>query len=368
MKVYLQGIGALGGFGRGLSQLEQALVRSKTPATFVTMDSAAGKIKVPALLADTADLTSFVGSRALRRLDHYIRMALLGAFCALEDAGLLETENRKLGIIVATGYGATCNTFDFQNSMLTSEDPCGSPTKFSNSVHNAAAGNISILLNETGPNLSVSHFDMSFASAMVVAMHWLNEGRVDTILIGGVDEYCKVLGYYWHCHTDADTKLRTDAMTGNSQLRTIIGEGACFFVLTKDDPDNRSYGCIDTVEMGNILHGSIRLPNNSAYILGADEFSPVKNRFFNIFPADTTAACYTPVYGGIPVGQAFDLAIAALSIRRKRFYGSMPNAALERNRLKLIKKNGILNNDRICCLHLGTGGSFGLIVLKGLPS
>ena len=368
MKAYIQGIGALGGFGRGLSQLEQALARARTPATFVTMNSAAGKIKVPALLADTTDLTSFWSRRALRRLDHYIRMALLGSFCALEDAGLLEMENRRLGIIVATGYGATCNTFDFQNSMLTSEDPCGSPTKFSNSVHNAAAGNISILLNETGPNLSVSHFDMSFVSAMVVAMHWLNEGRVDTILIGGVDEYCKVLGYYWHCHTGVDADSNTAAMSNTGQPRTIIGEGACFFVLTKDDPDNRSYGRIDTVEMGNILHGSVRLPKDAAYILGADAFSPVENHFFNIFPADTTAACYTPVYGEIPVGQAFDLAIAALTIRRRRFYGSMPNAALGGNRLNLIKKNGILNTDRIHCVRLGSGGSFGLIVLNGLSS
>jgi 3-oxoacyl-[acyl-carrier-protein] synthase II len=368
LKAYIQGIGTLGGFGRGLPQLEQALVRTKTPATLVSMNSASGKIKVPALLADTADLVSFVGSRALRRLDHYIRMALLGSFCALEDAGILENENRKLGIIVATGYGATCNTFDFQNSMITSEDPCGSPTKFSNSVHNAAAGNISILLNETGPNLSVSHFDMSFASAMVAAMHWLNEGRVDTILIGGVDEYCKVLGYYWHCNRGVDTDLNTGTMSGISQSPATIGEGACFFVLTTDDPDNRSYGRIDTVELGNILHGSVRLPKDAAYILGVDEFSPVENRFFNLFPSDTTAACYAPVYGGIPVGQAFDLAIAALSIRRKRFYGSMPNAAFERNRLNLIKKNGILNTDRICCLHLGTGGSFGLIVLNGQPS
>ncbi len=365
MKAYIQGIGPLGGFGRGLNRLEQALKCGETRATSVTMDSAAGKIKVPALLAETAGLADFVNTRALRRLDHYIRMALLGSFCALEDAGLLETANRRLGIIVATGYGATCNTFDFQNSMITSEDPCGSPTKFSNSVHNAAAGNISILLNETGPNLSVSHFDMSFASAMLSAMHWLNEDRVDTILIGGVDEFCKVLGYYWHCHAGEDAEMDTDKLPGDFRPRTIIGEGACFFVLTKNDPGNRSYGCIESVEMGNILHGSVRLPEESVFILGATDFSPIENQFFDILPAEVPAATYTPVYGAIPVGQAFDLAIAALSVKSRTFHRSLPIAALEGNRLNLTKKNDILNADRICCLHLGTDGSFGSIVLNG---
>ena len=64
----------------------------------------------------------------MRRIDHYIRMALLASFLALEDAGLLASKPDRMGIIVATGYGATCNTFDFQHSVITDSDPCGSPT------------------------------------------------------------------------------------------------------------------------------------------------------------------------------------------------------------------------------------------------
>ena len=156
MKISIKGIGVLGGFGAGPAMLEHELVNPTKMVTTVSMESSKGRIEVPALLADTSGLTDYLGKRALRRAGHYIRMALLSSFCALEDAGMLETERRGMGIIVATGYGATCNTFDFQQSVIDSDDPCGSPTKFANSVHNAAAGNISLFLNEIGPNLSVS--------------------------------------------------------------------------------------------------------------------------------------------------------------------------------------------------------------------
>jgi hypothetical protein len=45
-----------------------------------------GDIEVPAFLANTDRLKSFVNKRDLRRIDHYIRMAILGCFLALEDA------------------------------------------------------------------------------------------------------------------------------------------------------------------------------------------------------------------------------------------------------------------------------------------
>ena len=247
--------------------------------------------------------------------------------------------------------------------MITAADPCGSPTKFSNSVHNAAAGNISILLNETGPNLSVSHHDMSFASALLTAVHWLDEGRVDTVLIGGVDEYCKVLGYYWHCcNTDSGENISGDA-AADSRHRAIIGEGACFFVLTNDAANGSAYGCIETVETGNFLRGQVKLPEKAVYFLGADGYSRHEDQYAEIVPTGAAAAVYTPVYGGIPVGHAFDLALAALSLRRRKLYGSLANPPDNRNQLNLIEKNAILNTESICCLKLGAGGSYGSITL-----
>ena len=51
MKISIKGIGVLGGFGAGLTMLENALARPKEMVTTVSMESSQGQIEVPALLA-----------------------------------------------------------------------------------------------------------------------------------------------------------------------------------------------------------------------------------------------------------------------------------------------------------------------------
>jgi 3-oxoacyl-[acyl-carrier-protein] synthase II len=75
-------------------------------------------------------------------------------------------------------------------------DACASPTLFSNSVHNAAAGHISIMLGLDGPCLTVSQFEMSGPSGLLSAIQWLKEERVEQVLLGAVEEYCDVLVRY----------------------------------------------------------------------------------------------------------------------------------------------------------------------------
>ncbi len=362
MKISIKGIGVLGGFGTGLAMLEQALIHPKKMVTTVSMESSNGQIEVPALLADTSDLASYVEKRALRRAGHYIRMTLLSSLYALEDAGMLEKERRGMGIIVATGYGATCNTFDFQNSMIDSDDPCGSPTKFANSVHNAAAANISLFLNEMGPNLSVSQYDMSIPSAFMCALQWLKEGRVDTVLVGGVDEYCKVLAYYWHTRYKGNAR-KANVTSPNILKHAIIGEGACFFVLAREEDLVSPYGYIEDVRMGNFLRGRMRLPESMIYFLGADGYSQSEEYYGEIIPARTRVASYTHVYGGIPIGPAFDIAIAALSARSNTIYGSLQNPAIDADQLNMVKKEEPLGSGRICCLKLGADGAFGWLTV-----
>jgi 3-oxoacyl-[acyl-carrier-protein] synthase II len=356
----IKGIGVVGGFGTGLANLEKALVQNGTPAGKVALETAAGAVDVPALLADTSTLERYVNRGSLRRVDHYIRMALLGSYLALEDAGLRRGERGRTGIIVATGYGATCNTFDFQHSMINADDPCGSPTKFSNSVHNAAAAHISIFLEELGPNLSVSHYDMSIPSAFLCALQWLQEDRVDTVIIGGVDEFCKVLGYYWHCMYK-DTAGRP---AGGGTRHRIIGEGACFFVLANAVGTGSAYGRLEAVQMGSYRRERMALPGDATFFLGADGFSECEPHYVEVVPAGAAAANYTHLYGAIPVGTAFDVAIAALSIKSGWLQPPAVDTVFGAHSGNIIRNARPLTGERrICCLKLGADGGYGWISL-----
>ena len=166
MKLAIQGIGVVGGFGNGIEALETALIQKKHRTQSVSIKTAQGPREMPAFLADTARLEDFINKKALRRVDHFSRIALLGSFLALQDAGQLEGDRHRMGLVVATGYGACRTTFAFLDSFYDSGDQFSSPIHFSNSVHNAAGANISMVLGITGPGLTVSQFEMSVPSAL----------------------------------------------------------------------------------------------------------------------------------------------------------------------------------------------------------
>lgn len=363
MKISIKGIGVLGGFGCGITDLEKALTISESTPIPMVIKTTRGDIEVPAFLANTDRLKSFVDKRDLRRIDHYIRMALLGCFLALEDADMLDSNRGKMGIIIATGYGSTCNTFDLQHTVINEAAPFCSPIQFSNSVHNAAATYISILLKEMGPNLSVSDYDMSITTAFLSAYQWLKEGRVDSVLIGSVDEYSKILGYFWHCLYNNGNGQEGFSEKMNKK-HAIIGEGANFFVLTRGNEALSPYGFIEDVRMGNFKRRRINLPENAAFFLGADGYSECDDQYANYFSKDAKVASYSHIYGGLPVGTGFDIAIAALSNKLKTIFKSGDSPVFNSDRLNVIRHNEDLGSRRICCLKLGAGGSYGWISLN----
>ena len=357
MKASIQGIGVVGGFGYGLADLEAALTGQPPTPHNITLETSSGPIEIPALLAETSRLDDFVPKRDLRRTGHYIRMALLAAHAALEDAGLRPTDGGRMGIIVATGYGATCNSFDFQHSVIDTSNPCGSPTVFANSVHNVAASHLSISLKKMGPNLSLSQYDMSIPSAFATALQWLAEDRVDTVLVGGVDEYCKVLGYYWHCRRQDDINPLTAA-------GDIIGEGACFFVLGREVKHRSAYGLVEAAQLGHGAHLNLTFPGPDIFFIGIESDRANASMYADCLGPDAKMTIHSHAFGETPIGLGFEVAIAALTHKTGMLFGCPAEDARRINGLNLIRVTRPLPAPvPICCLKLGAGNAYGWIIV-----
>lgn len=362
MKLAINGIGALGGFGGGLDALEQALIGTPPPGQWVDFDTSRGAVRVPGLLADTGPLSAYVPTRTLRRMDHNNRVALLAAFMALVDADIFEADKRsRLGIMVATGYGATCNNFDFQHLSSDGADFSGSPTKFSNSVHNAAAAYISIAIGENGPNHSISHLDMSFPSALISATQWLREDRVDAVLVGGTDEFCKALAYEWYStHMRPEQQNQDLPLTG---VPPLVGEGACFFVLSRAGEGPAPYGVIQQAAIERRANYTQRLPQAGTYIVSTNGSRAQSQTLDEILPTDAAVAAYPHLYGIMPVGAAFDLAIAALSLKQNKLFAPRPREALYQEKCFFASAPIPLSPGPICCFQLGVGATSGWVTL-----
>ena len=351
-RLAIQGIGVLGGFGCGVAALERSLRDGPADPAELVVTNAGKELTVPTYLADSAPLERFVSRRATRRIDHFSRMALLGAHLALEDAGALDGSRQRMGVVIATGYGALRTTFSFLDSVLDDGDAFASPTHFSNSVHNAAAAHVAIQLKAAGPSLTVSQFEMSVASALLTAGNWLSTGRVDSVLFGALDEVCGVLGYCWErFFVASSSRISPFAL---ERQTAVPGEGAAFFLLTADR--EARYGHISSVSQGR---GRAGMCAERTCLLNADGHAACSG-FYPQFVADSArVAAYTPHFGSLPVGQAFDLAVATLALRD----GRLP-ASVQSDTDPWRSAAGDPLAGELTCLKCDGRGNYGAIVVE----
>ncbi len=355
--ITVQGIGVLGGFGTGVGALAEALALGRSPRSLLAVPTGAGPVELEAFRADTDPLKDLVSARVLRRMDHFSRMGLLGAHLALADAGLEASGQEGLGVIIASGYGATTTTYALLDSIINDGDSCTSPTHFANSLHNACSANIAINLGTTGPNLTVSQFDLSVPSALLTARQWLLEGRVERVLFGALDELSELIGYTWYRQRGMTRPgpmcpLRTQEETA------LPGEGAAFLVLSIVEEARPGYCTLEAVSTGRCLDtgsGSSQLR-----VLGADGRRELGSRYAAAAQG-SPIACFTPLYGSLPASPAFDLVAGALMLKNRVVYPT-PGASgcdFPGN----VALPGPLQAERISCLTLAAEEGYGVVEL-----
>lgn len=323
----IQGIGPVGAFGAGWDEWRAALKGEKKVVPELTeIETDQGGYNLPTFRASTKTLAGFSTSRQLRRLDHFSRMALLGAYLACENSGP-ELIGERTGLIVASTYGATATTFSFLDSVIKDGDALASPTLFSNSVHNAAAAHIAKHLKITGPNLSLTQGHLSVPMALLTAAQWLAERQVDTVLCGFVDEYCEVLGYCWQSYLNrkkATTKKNHDS---NPKL-CGPGEGSIFFRLSRAEEANTAYGYLERLELNSPEPNNKMRDSTIPFISSPDvchnNLQLRHDQFNNHLPIDLTQIC-----GFLPIATAFDLAAASTMLYDQALYLNNPLKQLQ---------------------------------------
>jgi len=268
---------------------------------------------------DTSPLCDYLPKPSLRRIDHFSRMALLSAGKAIKDTDPSLFSKDNTGVIIATGFGALQTTFSFLDSYIEKGDKLASPTHFSNSVHNAAAAHVSIGYGITGPNLTISQFDMSFISALVTAGVWLDTEKVKTVLLGTSDAFCDVLGY---CIDKFSNIKKT---VGYS-----FGEGAAFFLLTKKEGQSK-YGSFEDISVGNYKKTGLDIPQNTLLVLSQSAINTCNDEFMTYLKNNKKAHYRNHLFS--PTDSSMDVLFSTT----------------------LLKK--------VCYIKIGTGGEYGKMII-----
>jgi 3-oxoacyl-[acyl-carrier-protein] synthase II len=192
------------------------------------------------LLAVSPEYRNYLQPNQLRRMCRHLKMGVTAAGMCLRDA-LVEMPD---AIITGTGLGMMEETEKFLGSLLDNDEKLLNPTAFIQSTHNTVGAHIAVMLGCNNYNLTYVHGPVSFENAMLDSLMWLEEKPGANVLLGGVEEISEVyfditdgMGF-WKKSGVSNLELLKDKTPG-----TLAGEGASFFVLSKEkSPQN--YGLI----------------------------------------------------------------------------------------------------------------------------
>jgi 3-oxoacyl-[acyl-carrier-protein] synthase II len=139
------------------------------------------------------DAAQYLGDKGLRNLDRATKMLVVAAKLALEDAGLKEdgaftsVPAERVGICAATAYGSLDSITEINRVAELEHPRYLNPSRFPNTVINAAAGYVSIWEGLEGPNVTVVDGNCGGADVVLTAETHLSCDRADALLVGGFE-------------------------------------------------------------------------------------------------------------------------------------------------------------------------------------
>jgi len=239
-RVFITGLGAVSPLGLTLEDIWDRLETGRHPFGLLSGIETGPYKSHRGAEVGPFSCDGYIDPNLARRLDRVSQMSVIAAMKAVQDAGLdsVITESPRVGIVMGTGLGSTSYTDEFFVGLVQKGPASANPMLFPNTVPNAAASYISILLKLRGPNTTFSHKEISAEQAVAYALRQLKLGHADVLLVGGAEEISSFL-----FHAFSVTKSLAprnpelpEMMMPYDRKRNglVLGEGAAVLVLERE--------------------------------------------------------------------------------------------------------------------------------------
>jgi len=302
-----------------------------------------------------ADYSKFFDAGSLRRMGRLMKYGTAAGMIALRDAGI----DVPGAISTGTALGLPEVSQKFLRSLIEVDETIVSPTTFIQSTHNTVSSNIALLCKCLSHNNTFSHKGFSFESALTDAQ-LLGLENTDNILVGAYDE----VSDYKYAAIKKTNELRHEPCSnldiyGAQNHGIIAGEGAAFFVLSKQKNEN-TYGSFignkafykpeNKEEIRNHILSFLKENNSSLEeidvvpigISGAKEVDEVRIELNkNLFSAQTILA-YKHLCGEYMTSSAFAFWLASKILKSQQ----IPDAVILENRNRLPKNILLYNSHK----------------------
>ena len=169
----------------------------------------------------TTDVKELIPNALLRRrMSEIVKSGVSVGMECINKVGAEKID----AIITATGLGCLADSEKFLKIILDNNEELLNPTPFIQSTFNTVGGQIALMCKNHSYNMTYTHRGTSFEAALLDAVSLIEDADAENVLLGAFD---------YNTPTLVDVLGRLRPWQGKT-----IGEGAFFFVLSKEKNEN----------------------------------------------------------------------------------------------------------------------------------
>jgi len=186
-QVAITGLGALTPLGVTVHDTWQAILKGQSGVGEITrFDASALSTRICAGVKDF-DPTLYLLPKESKRFDEFVIFAVAAAHMAIEDSGLIVTEEEagRMGVAIGSGMGGLPYIEKSHSRLLEFGPARVSPFFIPGAIINMAPGLVSIKFGLKGPNTSTVTACTTGAHNIGIAMRMIQYGDADVMVAGG---------------------------------------------------------------------------------------------------------------------------------------------------------------------------------------
>jgi 3-oxoacyl-[acyl-carrier-protein] synthase II len=237
-RVVITGLGCISPLGNDVITLWSNIIAGKSGVGKIThYDTSEFKVKIGAEVKDF-DGTSLLGLREARRMDPFTQFCVVSALQAVENSGLVITEENRdrIGVVTGTGIGGMNTLFEQAKVFFQRGPDRVSPFMVPMMLPDTAPGMVALHFGLHGPNIAVVSACASGTNALGEASEIIRRGSADVILSGGAEAVIVPiamagLGVMTALSTHNEEPERASRPFDLNRDGFVMGEGAAILVL-----------------------------------------------------------------------------------------------------------------------------------------
>lgn len=188
-RVVITGLGMITPCGKNPDEFWESMITGRSGIGEISLfDTSKHACKIAGEVKDF-NIENYVTKKEARRLDRFTQFAVVSALQAFKDSGLsnCQYDSDRFGVVIGTGTGGIKTIEETITEIINKGPGRCSPFTVPRMISNMAAGKISILLNATGPSMSVVTACSTGSDAIGNAYRMIQYNESDIVVAGGAE-------------------------------------------------------------------------------------------------------------------------------------------------------------------------------------